>query len=169
MYTLQVLYRPATVSRHRAVPYNPKSPVCPAIPLQICTFVFNNFHDAPPATLFFSNFCIFARGWHGSPHFLFSVFHFLPPLTPLECALPRSRTLSALECAVTKTRRCKSFRMRSSEKRWGGGHASPIFPISIFEFPASGQTTPRFSERRKGRDTAGGNFSSWRDGAWTRL
>src|SRR5438094_6064369 len=41
-------------------------------------------------------------------------------VTPLECAVPRFRALSALECAVTKTRPRKSFRMRSSEKRWGG-------------------------------------------------
>ena len=31
--------------------------------LQICTFVFNHFQDAPSATLFFSWFCIVARGW----------------------------------------------------------------------------------------------------------
>ena len=30
-------------------------------PLQVCTFVFNNFHDAPPATPFLSSFCIVAR------------------------------------------------------------------------------------------------------------
>ena len=51
------------MSRHAAVPYNPQPPFYPAIPLQICTFVFNNFQDAPPATAFFSNFCIVARGW----------------------------------------------------------------------------------------------------------
>src|SRR5690242_15575789 len=33
------------------------------IPLQICTFVFNSFQDAPAATPLFSNFCIVARGW----------------------------------------------------------------------------------------------------------
>src|SRR5213082_3282174 len=30
--------------------------------LQICPFVFNNFHDAPPATRFLSYFCIVAGG-----------------------------------------------------------------------------------------------------------
>src|SRR5215472_6058570 len=30
--------------------------------LQICPFVFNHFHDAPPASLFFSIFCIVAGG-----------------------------------------------------------------------------------------------------------
>jgi hypothetical protein len=30
--------------------------------LQICLFIFNNFQDAPPATSFFSCFCIVARG-----------------------------------------------------------------------------------------------------------
>src|SRR5207248_385873 len=34
----------------------------PAEILQICPFVFNHFHDAPPATLFFSCFCIVAGG-----------------------------------------------------------------------------------------------------------
>ena len=32
------------------------------VPPQICLFVFNNFHDAPPATRFFSRFCMVARG-----------------------------------------------------------------------------------------------------------
>src|SRR5215471_16949645 len=35
---------------------------CSAILLQICPFVFNHFHDAPPATPFASIFCIVARG-----------------------------------------------------------------------------------------------------------
>jgi len=42
-------------------------------------------------------------------------------LTPLECAVPRFRALTPLECAVTKTRPHNSFRMRSSEKKWGAG------------------------------------------------
>ena len=42
-------------------------------------------------------------------------------LTPLKCAVPRFRSLTPLECAVTKRRSRNSFRMRSSEKRWGGG------------------------------------------------
>ena len=33
------------------------------LPLQICTFVFNNFQDAPPATPFLSSICIVAGGW----------------------------------------------------------------------------------------------------------
>ena len=33
-----------------------------SLSLQICTFVFNRFHNAPPAISFFSNFCISARG-----------------------------------------------------------------------------------------------------------
>ena len=39
----------------------------------------------------------------------------------LECAVTQNATLSALECAVTKTRPHKCFRMRSSEKKVGGG------------------------------------------------
>ena len=37
--------------------------LAPRSSLQIRPFVFNNFQDAPPATLFFSCFCIVARGW----------------------------------------------------------------------------------------------------------
>ena len=35
--------------------------------LQIRPFIFNDFQDAPPATFFFSCFCIVARGWHTFP------------------------------------------------------------------------------------------------------
>ena len=42
-------------------------------------------------------------------------------LSPLECAVPQNRVLTLLECAVPKTRYCKSFGMRSYEKRWGEG------------------------------------------------
>ena len=38
-----------------------------ATTLQICTFVFNHFHYAPPATLFFSHLCIVAGGWGAPP------------------------------------------------------------------------------------------------------
>src|SRR5215472_15999643 len=48
-------------------------------------------------------------------------------LSPLECAVPQNATLSALECAVAKTGLCKSFRMRTYKKRWGGG-VSCSFP-----------------------------------------
>src|SRR5215472_5358523 len=40
-------------------------------------------------------------------------------LSLLKCAVTQNATLSPLECAVTKIRSGKSFRMRSSEKRWG--------------------------------------------------
>src|SRR5215472_10903998 len=42
-------------------------------------------------------------------------------ISPLECAVPRFHHLSALECALTKTRSCNSFKMRSYGKRWGIG------------------------------------------------
>src|SRR5215467_3010335 len=32
--------------------------------LQICPFIFNNFHDAPPANPFLSSFCTVAGGGH---------------------------------------------------------------------------------------------------------
>src|SRR5215469_11155457 len=66
-----------------------------------------------------------------SSHFPFSLFHFPVPLSSLQCAVPRFRALTLLECAVTKTASRKSFRMRRSEKRWGGGGTH----FSIFSFP----------------------------------
>ena len=47
------------------------------------------------------------------------------PVTSLECAVPRFRLLSPLECAVAKTRPRNSFRMRSYEKKGRGG-TSPL-------------------------------------------
>ena len=54
-------------------------------------------------------------------HFPFSLFHFQPRLSSLECAVPRFRLLTPLECAVAKMRRCNSFRMRSYKKTGGRG------------------------------------------------
>jgi hypothetical protein len=45
----------------------------------------------------------------------------LPSLTPLECAVPRFRVVSSLECADPKMPRCNSFRMRSYKKSGGRG------------------------------------------------
>ena len=47
-------------------------------------------------------------------------------LTPLQCAVTRFPPVSLLECAVTKSGLHKSFRMRSYEKRWGGGTLRPF-------------------------------------------
>src|SRR5215472_11780099 len=54
-------------------------------------------------------------------------------LSPLECAVPQNATLSALECAVAKTGLCKSFRMRTYKKRWGGrgGVSCSSLPLYI--------------------------------------
>jgi len=59
-------------------------------------------------------------------------------LSPLECAVPRFRAVTPLECAVTKTRLRKSFRMRSYEKRRGGG-GSPKSAFSVFRFSLGGR------------------------------
>src|SRR5215471_19687577 len=45
-----------------------------------------------------------ARGVGGPSHFPFSLFNFRFPPSSLECAVPRFRALTPLECAVTKTR-----------------------------------------------------------------
>jgi len=59
--------------------------------------------------------------------------------TPLECADPQFRALTLLECAVAKMPSRKSFRMRRSEKRWGGG---PSPPFSACEHPAGTPVLP---------------------------
>src|SRR5690242_8724970 len=61
------------------------------------------------------------------------------PATPLECAVPQFRVLTLLECAVEKMPSRKSFRMRRSEKRWGGG-PSPQF--SACEHPPRMRVLP---------------------------
>ena len=67
---------------------------------------------------------------HGGTHFRFSNFDFRVSRaracgdsrsSSLECALMQFLALTPLECAVTKTRPRKSFKMRSSEKKWGEG------------------------------------------------
>lgn len=60
---------------------------CPDLSLQICAFVFNHFHDAPPATPYLSDFCIVARGWV----YLFSL-HF--PIPILGKSYPASKNSS---------------------------------------------------------------------------
>src|SRR5215467_15236091 len=61
------------------------------------------------------------------------------PLSPLECAVPRFRPVTPLECAVTKIRSGKSFRMRSSEKRWGVPLSRCCAEVGGFEVQDAGQ------------------------------
>ena len=63
-------------------------------------------------------------------------------LSPLECAVPRFRAVTPLECAVTKRPACKSFRMRSYEKKWGGG-GSPNPHFRFFDFRSADRTHSR--------------------------
>jgi hypothetical protein len=87
---------------------------------------------------------LFIRGLFGSSRLSTVNCQLSPSLTPLECAVEHpmkdlsasvnalecavmeNRALSPLECADPKTLRRNPFRMRSSEKRWGGGPA-PFF------------------------------------------
>lgn len=69
------------------------------------------------------------EGWGGSAtgHFKYHLNSGSPNcrpstrLTSLECAVPRLRLLTLLECAVAKNRPRNPFRMRSSEKKRGEG------------------------------------------------
>src|SRR6266478_1151807 len=63
-----------------------------------------------------------------APSFQLSTVNLQPlyPLSLLECADPQNAPITPLECAVPKTRHLKSFRMRSSEKSGGG-----VRPLSL--------------------------------------
>src|SRR5215469_7599937 len=71
-------------------------------------FVFNHFQDASPATLFFSNFCIVARGWYHS------LFKLEPALIPSLLPGRRQALPLALRSAVRGGRR------RRKSRRGGG-------------------------------------------------
>src|SRR5690348_10457766 len=81
------------MSRRAAASYKPQTPACHAIRLQTCTFVFNNFQDAPPANSFISTFCIVAGGWYGSPLLIFN-FRLSAAVPCLSSTYNRLRTLS---------------------------------------------------------------------------
>jgi hypothetical protein len=76
------------------------------------------------------------------------------PPNPLECAVPRFRALTPLECAVPKTPRRNSFRMRSSEERWGGGvpsgTESPATPMERESPGERGQLVEEFLQHHFG-------------------
>src|SRR5690348_2569595 len=80
------------MSRRAAASYKPQTPACHAIRLQTCTFVFNNFQDAPPANSFISTFCIVAGGWYGSPLLIFN-FRLLTSVPCISFAYNHLRTL----------------------------------------------------------------------------
>jgi len=75
-------------------------------------------------------------------------------LSSLECAVPRFRVLSPLECADPKTPRRNPFRMRSSEKRWGVG--IPLQQEHSNNAPTQAGGTPKQNE---GRSLQGRFFS----------
>src|SRR5258707_614210 len=64
-----------------------------------------------------------AAGFTPPSFFPLSTVNFRPLhlLSLLECADPQIAPITPLECAVPKTKDLKSFRMRSSEKTRGGG------------------------------------------------
>jgi len=112
---------PESVGSHRAA-------LSPSIALSLSNaFLFMDFRTLGPqwsaATPLQSTVCTLfpvqwrGRGSHCSPNFqTFQRVTFKRPLTPLECADPRFRALSPLECPVTKTAPCNPFRMRETRE-----------------------------------------------------
>ena len=90
----------------------------------LCTL----FCNGAPLSPVFSCSCALFLSQRGVTSFKPNVSWFLlssairhSPLSLLECADPQNVPITPLECAVPKSLDLKSFRMRSSEKRWGEG------------------------------------------------
>src|SRR5690242_4639113 len=117
------------------LPRNPSNPLLPSVPpckppsnfqqltncLKFAT-LFESLSFQSLTTIKFSKSFVLmtiriARGWVYSPLPHTS----LAPPSSLECAVRQSRSVTPLKCAVTKTPPRNFFRMRSSEKKWGGG------------------------------------------------
>ena len=127
----------------QTISFRPANSFCLQQTLQVSPFIFNHFDDAPPATTLLSTFCFVAGGgpfWWLSTGSVATTLRPASPLecavehpmkdlnvhvSPLECAVPQNARLTPLECALTKMALCKSFRMRSYEKKWGGGAMPP--------------------------------------------
>src|SRR5690348_13508265 len=118
---------PESTGSHLAV-------LSPSIALSLSnTFLFMGFRTLCPqrstATPLQSTVCALfpvqrrGRGSNSSPNLqTLQRVTFKRSLSPLECAVPGFRRVTPLKCAVAKTRSRNSFRMRSSEKRWGEGN-----------------------------------------------
>ena len=76
-------------------------------------------------------------------------------LSALECAVPQFRALTLLECAVTKTPSSKSFRMRRSEKRWGGGRYNYCRVNNQVRPRVAATTKPKRRGAAEGNQTTG--------------
>ena len=112
-------------------------------PLQICTFVFNNFQDAPPVIPFLSTFCIVARGCMGTLPLRSSLSLNPQPLVPVVSFQ-----------GVTHCPICNLFLLITLQQwvAWVGGLPVPFstftFPFSICAKPFRIRTydpTPRFA------------------------
>jgi len=101
-----------------------------SLSLQICTFVFNRFHDGPPAISFFSNFCICARGCTPPNSKMHLPLHFSSPL--------RAIYLGALHPAQPRAE-------------------IPALPLSTFDFRPVSQPWAALLKRRR-FDPAQGAF-----------
>ena len=132
-----------------SLPLHPSNSSSLHSPLQICTFSFNNFQDAPPATPFSSCVCIVARGWVGS--LPVSIFTFLFSFSAKSFRMrtckqtprfarfwPRLSSRNSFRIRSCKNAVCKSFRMRSYKKRGRGA----LPPKPKLHFPRPGPTMP---------------------------
>src|SRR5215472_12646399 len=123
----------------RAVPSNAQTARASA---EIFLLLFPTSHYQLPTNHsifnYFRTLCFtMGRGGRSLNVQTFQLATFQRSLSPLECAVPRFRLLTPLECAVTKTRSPKSFRMRSSEKKWGGrgSFESILLPLATHNSP----------------------------------
>src|SRR5215471_18349600 len=89
-------------------PLYPANPFCLQQKLHICPFIFNNFHDAPPATYFLSTFCIVAEGWVG-----------VPTTVGVKVLLELSRPFYSLTYILPSSVCSKSFASHSYKNRRG--------------------------------------------------
>ena len=104
--------------------------------LQICTFVFNNFQDAPPATPFVSCFCIVARGW-GTPSPRLRLAH--------HCFSPFALGYPLYFHANTNCPFCNSFVLITIRIARGWVGAQPIPGIRYYLKSPAWRATPLFS------------------------
>lgn len=112
-----------------ALPLDSPGSACLQKPLQTCTFVFNHFQDAPPATSFSSSFCIVAGGWHRGALLHLVSCNAGSTLSPLFATHPGNHPLTKL-CLP-------HFQNRSPASPLFAALPTPLPPASFTRAPAA--------------------------------